>query len=184
MVVDPVRYTRISFLGMTQRCTNPNSVGWKYYGGRGITVCDRWRTFDVFLSDMGERPRGMTLDRIDSNGNYEPSNCKWSTPKEQRYNARNLVLLEYKGVRYSMRSASETFGISMVTLFSRRKYGWSTERILTEPVHRKKPALAQLCKQVCRLCNSHEPTKNRWFSATKGYFVHSAADGQQPCIAA
>jgi hypothetical protein len=73
---------------MIQRCNNPKATNYKYYGGRGITVCDRWHSFINFLADMGERPAGMTLDRIDVNGKYEPSNCRWTTSSEQQQNKR------------------------------------------------------------------------------------------------
>lgn len=72
-----------SWKEMRNRCTNPKSSQWKWYGGRGINFCSRWDNFENFLADMGERPDGMTLDRKDGDGMYEPSNCKWSTPKEQ-----------------------------------------------------------------------------------------------------
>lgn len=68
---------------MRQRCTNPNSGKWKWYGGKGISVCPAWNDYEVFLSDMGERPEGKTLDRIDPAGNYEPNNCRWATAKQQ-----------------------------------------------------------------------------------------------------
>lgn len=74
---------------MIQRTTNPKNVDYqKYYGARGITVCDRWRDFSCFLEDMGEKPDGLTLDRIDNDGNYEPSNCRWATPLAQSKNKR------------------------------------------------------------------------------------------------
>lgn len=71
-----------------QRCNDPNSNRWSLYGGRGITVCPQWRTFQGFLADMGERPPGKTLDRINVDGNYEPDNCRWATASEQARNRR------------------------------------------------------------------------------------------------
>lgn len=73
---------------MIRRCTNQNAVQWPYYGGRGITVCERWRTFENFLTDMGERPAGKTIDRINVDGDYEPENCRWATAIEQNRNQR------------------------------------------------------------------------------------------------
>ncbi len=73
---------------MIQRCTNKNNTGWRYYGGRGIMVCKRWHNFSNFLVDMGKRPIGLTLDRINNDGNYEPGNCRWATRSEQNRNQR------------------------------------------------------------------------------------------------
>jgi hypothetical protein len=77
-----------SWAQMKTRCENPNYKEFYYYGGRGIKICERWNSFENFLADMGSRPEGKTLDRINGNGNYEPGNCRWATPLEQSRNRR------------------------------------------------------------------------------------------------
>jgi len=80
--------------GMLQRCDYPHAINYHNYGGRGVRVCERWRSFINFLADMGEAPARLTIERIDTNGNYEPSNCKWATYKEQQHNRRDNIYIE------------------------------------------------------------------------------------------
>lgn len=105
-----------SWRQMRGRCNNKNDKGYKNYGGRGIKICDRWNDFENFLEDMGERPIGKSIDRVDVNGDYLKENCKWSTPIEQANNMRNNVYIEYNGKSQTLSMWSRELNIPRPTL--------------------------------------------------------------------
>lgn len=112
---------------MIQRTTNPNKDDYEYYGGRGIQVCDRWRdSFADFLADMGEAPDGMTLERKDNSGHYEPGNVVWATRKAQARNTRRTVNLTHNGETMCVEDWAERLGVKANTLIVRLRRGWST----------------------------------------------------------
>ena len=116
--------TYTSWQSMRQRCENPKATKYPAYGAKGITVCDHWSVFDNFLADMGERPDGHTLDRIDGKGNYEPSNCRWATPSEQQSNISTGNFVSYKGEIMRITDLSRLLGIQVNTLSYRISRGW------------------------------------------------------------
>jgi len=124
--------------GMVDRCTKENTHNYKDYGGRGITVCDRWLDVNNFIEDMSTRPEGTSIDRIDNNGNYEPSNCKWSTDKEQSNNRRSSRYLEYNGESKTLVDWSRDTGIKQTTIGERLRRGWTIEQALETPVGTKR----------------------------------------------
>lgn len=107
---------------MVQRCTNRKSADWKDYGGRGISVCERWRKFEYFLADMGEKPRGMSIDRVDNDGPYSPENCRWATLRQQAANNRKVTLTDadVEWVRANpdktLRELAEALGVGTTTI--------------------------------------------------------------------
>lgn len=121
--------------GIIRRCDNPTSGNYQRYGGRGITVCDRWRSFENFFADMGIRPSDLhSIDRIDNDGNYEPGNCRWITRKEQQRNRRVNRVVDYDGRRMTLVEAAELAGIKYGTVAARLCRGWSPERALCTSV--------------------------------------------------
>ena len=134
-----------SWGSMLTRCQNARAPDYDRYGGRGIAVCERWLTFDNFLADMGPRPSPKhTLDRINNNGNYEPSNCRWATSKEQARNRRDNRILTLNSTTMCCADWANEIGMSKTILCYRLKHGWSIERSLTTPVraytHHKRSA--------------------------------------------
>jgi hypothetical protein len=125
---------------MRVRCTDPSDDTWKWYGGKGVTIHPEWMNdFAAFIRDVGRRPtKRHTIDRIDSNGNYEPGNVKWSTWTEQARNRSNNRTVEFHGRSMILIEAAEMAGIRYRTVVGRLSHGWSVERALTEPVNRRK----------------------------------------------
>ena len=117
---------------MIKRCNNRNSTGYKYYGGRGIVVCENWKVFENFYKDMGECPNGLTLDRIDSNSGYSKENCRWATRKEQQNNMRNNKFLTRGGITKTVSQWAEKLNINRGTLQKRIDMGWTDDRCLAK----------------------------------------------------
>ena len=116
---------------MMNRCYDKAHDQYARYGEKGITVCDRWHSFELFFSDMGSRPEGMTIDRKDSTGNYELNNCRWATKKEQANNRKSSKLIEFNGRAMNTRDWGKELGIPWQTIYSRLRCGWTVERALT-----------------------------------------------------
>lgn len=104
--------TRRSWSHMLDRCYNPKDISYPNYGRRGISVCDEWHSFNQFLADMGERPPGTSINRIDNDGNYEPGNCNWATHTEQALNSSKTRQVTICGEQFSMRGACDKLGLS------------------------------------------------------------------------
>lgn len=120
---------------MLDRCRNPKNARYLRYGARGIVVCERWMLFENFLADMRLRPPGMSLDRIDNDGNYEPGNCRWATSKQQRRNTSTNRVVEIHGDRRALSEWAERLGLKPATLWSRIKRGQSPEQAAAYSVH-------------------------------------------------
>ena len=118
--------------GILDRCHNPNSFEYARYGGAGIYVCSRWKkNFKNFLQDMGERPEGMTIDRINNSLGYSPKNCRWSTRKEQANNKTNNRHLTLNGLTLTLAQWCERLNIDRGVLQSRLSRGWADDKVLT-----------------------------------------------------
>ena len=118
---------------MKDRCGNPNNQNYASYGGRGIKVCERWLvSFSAFIEDMGRKPSIYhTIDRINNDGNYEPTNCRWALMSEQNSNKSNARIITFNNKSQSITEWAKQLRVSVKTLRSRLNYGWSVERTLT-----------------------------------------------------
>lgn len=122
---------------MRDRCSNPSNKKFDYYGGKGIKVCQRWDDFSLFLADMGTRPPGLTIDRINADGDYEPCNCRWATRKEQSRNREYCRRVVWDGKEQLLWKLADEYGVPVHTVHQRLNRGWSLDRTLTQPIRRK-----------------------------------------------
>ncbi len=123
--------------GMIARCYKKTTDSYYLYGARGIVVCERWKhSIKDFYSDMGECPEEMSIERINTNGNYSPKNCKWATLEEQANNKRNTIRIENNGENLTISQWSRKVGIKHFTIRARLKLGWTFEDAITIPVNR------------------------------------------------
>jgi hypothetical protein len=138
----------MTWLGMRNRCNNPRQPKYENYGGRGITVCERWDSFENFLADMGKRPPGMTIDRIDNNGNYEPSNCRWADRQTQSSNRRSNIYVRLGDERVTLAEATRRLGICpQKTAEQRVGRGWDPLRAVTQPARKITRRITALASQ-------------------------------------
>jgi hypothetical protein len=138
-----------SWDGLIRRCTCSAEPSWHNYGGRGITVCERWLSYENFLADMGPKPsRKHSLDRIDVNGNYEPGNCRWATVNEQQRNRRNNKLVTFGSKTQCLTAWAEELHLPLYTLSQRLNRGWSVEKAFTEPVNQTRASHAHQARYV------------------------------------
>jgi len=126
---------------MKQRCYSIKHKNYKNYGGRGVMICDRWKDFQNFLADMGPKPTPRhTIERIDTNGHYEPGNCRWATNGEQQRNRRDTVFVDYRNGKRKLVELCEELGLKREVVYGRIKMGWTVYDALHIPVRGERGA--------------------------------------------
>ena len=129
--------TYMSWQAMLVRCLRPYHVAYPRYGGAGITVCEKWRDFKAFYADVGDRPIGTSIDRIDNTKGYEPGNVRWATPVEQMRNIKTARFVTFRGKKTTVSEVAELSGITASLLRARLRNGWSLERAVSEKKHER-----------------------------------------------
>lgn len=129
-----------SWVGMRQRCGNHQNPAWHRYGGRGIAVALRWEVFENFLEDMGKKPPGATLERVDNAAGYSKENCRWATYVEQNRNRRSNRLVTYMGIAMPLIEAAERSGLSYRMLRSRLGRGWGEQELFLPRMRGREPS--------------------------------------------
>lgn len=162
--------------GMRSRCRNPNARSWPNYGGRGITFCSRWDSFDLFVQDMGQRPPGATLERIDNDGPYSPENCRWATRKEQARNRRIARYVMIEGLKYRAMDLAIIANVKTDTILERAQRGMTYEEVVSPDKHvfhdglaRGGPANGLRQKSKTHCPKGHEYNSGNTYTNDKGW---------------
>lgn len=171
-----VRRLRACWYSMRNRCENPKDrQNYPHYGGRGIGVCERWTQFDNFAADMGERPPGTTLERIDNDGPYSPENCRWATRIEQARNTSLTIRVPHGDETLCLAEYCRRTGKNYKRILKRLAYGWSLERACATPkipVNRqRRPRKTFTRQQIATIC-ARRSAGEQELAIAKDYGVH------------
>jgi hypothetical protein len=167
------------WIGMRARCNNPRHPQFRHYGGRGIRVCDRWNSYANFLADMGEKPRGLSLERSNVDGDYEPGNCRWATQREQMRNMRITRRVTIEGKTYVAADLADQIGVKTDTIVKRAKTCATmaelmdpTRRVFHEGLSHGGKANGARIRSLTHCRNGHEYTPES---------THITAEGWRRC---
>lgn len=169
-----------TWCGMKARCTNKNNHAYRHYGGRGITVCERWLDFKNFYADMGPKPVGYSLDRIDNSHGYEPGNCRWTDKVTQQNNTRSTRHLTYGGETLSMMQWARKLGLAHQVISSRVYAGLPIERVLEPGKMRDISGLAkgglangirQRSRTHCKHGHEFNEANTRWYLGNRACLI-------------
>lgn len=178
MTKEERKILRSTWEGMLRRC-KPNHRQHKRYYDRGITVCEEWKDFEIFVADMGPRPEGTSIDRIDNDRGYFKENCRWATPKQQMRNTSVNVYIMYEGKRRPAIEVSEKIGIQHVTLLGRIKAGWDHTVAVERPVAKRvrgEQLSYPISKKFTNLKEGKLKTELRFLIAESGKSLRSIAE--------